>query len=272
MKKLYQIFAVAAICCSLITQEAFSQPSQGKVAQSAKRTTFYDRSTQSKLKPYFLPLQHPMKPVLDQICEQGRILKNEESFEKAGFEILLKKRAGHTKHAFWHLARHPLVPGYLFKVYLDAETNLKRNEGWQKLANRCRGAANIRRLIQKKGIQHFVVPEKWLYKLPLGSDSRQQPVILMVTDMCLTGRSACRKAWKNATKEQLDELYCFYSHGYGSTSLVHNVCYTQEGKFAFIDTELPDRKVNMNSVFKYFSEEMQEYWENLIQAEESKSH
>lgn len=257
--------------CLILALAAFCGQNETSAASNQWQGSFYDQAAQSKLKPYFLPKQHPMKPALDLIFAQARPLSNVAFFKQAGFEILLKKRAGHTRHAYWHLAKHPQVPGYLFKVYLDT-SNLKKNEGWRKLANRCIGAANIRNLIKKKGLRHFVVPEKWLYRLPFDSDDpqSQQPVILMVTDMRLTCLSDCEEAWKDATKEQLDELYCIYSHGYGSTSLVNNVCYTREGKFAFIDTELPYREVNMKSVLKYFSEEMQDYWEDLIRPKKEK--
>jgi hypothetical protein len=230
--------------------------------QGAYDHSFDDKASQEWLKPYLLPKRHPMKQALDFIFAQNKPLANEEAFMRAGFRVLLSKRSSSTRNAYFHLGQHPLVPGYLFKVYLDSEEGLKKNEGWNKLANRCRGAENIRKLIKEKGLRHFVVPDKWLYRVP---DSEQEAV-LMVTDMELVSRAECKKAWKSATKEQLDELYCILSHGLSSTWLLNNIPYTRKGKFACIDTEHPKRRPRkMKQVRHYLSKEMQHYWDHLIE-------
>lgn len=219
------------------------------------------------LKAHFLPQRHALKPVLDGIFTHPGILKNDETFSAAGFEILLIKKAGHTKSAHWRLARHPLLPGYLFKVYLDNATEMGKNECLKKLGDRCLGAENIRKLIKSKKLRHFVVPDKWLYRVPLDplSKEMQQPVILMVTDMRLVSRAQCKEAWLNVTKEQLDELFCIFNHRYASTFLYGNIPYTKDGKFACIDTELPVRKkVEWDRVKHFISDEMGPYWDSLM--------
>lgn len=229
-------------------------------------SNFYDDATQAKLKRYFLPQKHTMKPVLDKIFKPG-VLNSADSFERAGFTILLHKRSSHAFNARWVLARHPLVPGYLFKVFLNNEQKLKKNECWNKLLDRCKGAERIRNLIKEKGLQHFIVPDKWLYAVPPERSSKliQQPVVLMVTDMHLVAGRKNRMSWKRATKEQLDELYTILSHGYGSTFLTGNLPYTKWGKFACIDTEGPVRRFEMEKVKAYLSEEMGLYWDKLMQ-------
>jgi hypothetical protein len=229
--------------------------------------SFDDPATQARLARFFIHKSHPMKPVLDKIFSGPGVLASEEAFKEAGFKILLSKRSSNTRKAYFHLGRHPLVPGYLFKVYLDSEDNLESEEGWRKLADRCQGAENIRKLIKKKGIRNFVVPDKWLYRVPVYRKN-QQRVVLMVTDMNLTSSARCRKAWRNASKKQLDELYCILSRGYSSTSLINNISYTKMGKFTCLDTEYPGqhpkRLTNMPKAKRFFSPEMSAYWDFLM--------
>ena len=120
-----------------------------------KSLSFNDPSVQNTLEPFFLPADHPMKPILDKIFSSGHPLKDPQTFSDAGFKTLLIKRAAHTRKALWRLAQHQEIPGYLFKVYLDSEKKLKKNEGWQKLASRCKGAAYIRKLIERKKAAAF---------------------------------------------------------------------------------------------------------------------
>lgn len=259
MKKL---FLFAALCLSLLTQDIYAYSKEWY--QKTTGSSYHDSEVQKRLKPFILPKDHPMKPALDQIRQENpNLLANVDSFTKAGFTILLTKYAGHERSAKWRLASHPLVPGYLFKVYLDSE-GLDKNIGWKKLADRCCGAANVRRLIKEKNIQHFVVPDKWLIEMPVDPTSNQQPVMLMVTDMKLASRGKCREAWKNVSKEHLNELYQILSHGFCSTYLVVNICLTRDGKFACIDTELPQRTPKLDKVLHYFSPKMQAYWEHLV--------
>jgi len=232
-----------------------------------KEISFNDPLVQTELKPYFLPKKHPARKVLDQIFSTyPHALNNPDTFVEAGFYTHLVKRSSRTRSARMCLASHPLVPGYLFKVYLNSETKLKRNEGWYKLATRCEGAENIRKLIKAEKMRHFVVPDKWLYRLPVDETSgkEQQPVILMETDMDLVQGGACREAWKKVGKEELRELFSILSHGYSSPYLVNNIPLTRDGKFACIDTEYAKRKNNLKHAQHYFSDEMQVYWEKLV--------
>jgi hypothetical protein len=213
---------------------------------------------QKEIKPYLLPAHHPLKVPLDQIFFHSNVLKNVQTFANAGFETL------HVRaNSYICIAKHPLLPGYLVKAYLDDEIRWKDGiPGWKWLVNRCKGAENIRKLIRKKNLNHFVVPDKWLYPLPNGS---QQPVILIVTDMDLASRAETRRAWKTrVTEEHLDELFCILRHGYASCDIVNNIPYTKTGKFACIDTEHPKRKLKYEGVKNSFSEKMKSYWETLM--------
>lgn len=214
--------------------------------------------------PFLIPLSHPIKPILDAIFSQSRAIADEKALGEAGFQILYSQES-----SFIRVARHPALPGYLFKIYLDNEIRIKGGKpGWYWLKERCEGAKKIRRLIKKKGLRHFVVPEKWIYPLPLFPSSSGpifQPIVLVVTDMNLVTREETKWAWKNlATVEVLDELYTILSHGYGSFFLTGNIPYSRVGQFALIDTEYPKRVINLKKVKGYLSEEMGAYWEFLI--------
>lgn len=155
-----------------------------------------------------------MKPNLDAIFSQFRVTANLDSLRQAGFEIHYVKES-----SFIIVASHPFLPNYLIKLYPDSETRTRLNKpSWQWLVDRCEGAKRIRKLIKKKKIKHFTVPDKWLYPLPpIPTTGIQHPVILLVTDMNLAEKGETREAWRTQiTTEHLDELYNILSHGFGS--------------------------------------------------------
>lgn len=210
--------------------------------------------------PYLLPLDHHLKPTLDALFGGSRVTANLETLTNAGFVTLYNQ----SLSSYVIVARHPAVEDYLFKIYLDSELRKKVDkDNWIWLTRRCIGAERIRKIIQKKQFKHFVVPDKWLYPLPYFPGAKQ-PVILVVQDMHLVSEPDTRKAWKTEiTKEHLDELYYILKKGCGSLYLTGNIPYTKEGKFAFIDTEYPKRKIKVKKLRKHFSEEMQLYWDEL---------
>lgn len=140
-----------------------------------------DYRMQLQIAPYLLPLDHPMKPAIDSIFSQSRVIENERTLVDAGFEII----AGPMPYSFVIVARHPSIPGYVFKIYLDSEIRSRKQiPHWKWLYYRCTGAEGIRKIIKRKNIRHFLVPDKWLYVLPpCSSVLNPQPIILMETDM-----------------------------------------------------------------------------------------
>lgn len=224
----------------------------------------FTEKIREQVNPYLMPLNHHMKPVLDDIFSRSRAIESLEALENAGF---------HTISKFIAVARHPSVPGYLFKFYFDSEHRLRKEKrpGWARLVERCLGAKNIRKLISNEGIKEFIVPDKWIYPLPqhplprIQLDKEQQLIVLLVTEMDLVSSEECRQAWKTKiTPRHLDELYCILSHGFASTYLIANVSYTKQGKFACLDTEFAQRKLHYDRVTHYLSDEMQQYWIQLI--------
>lgn len=224
-----------------------------------------------RMKPFLLPLNHPLKVKLDAIFSRSRVIANEESFVAAGFETLSIRPVSYVR-----LAKHPKIPGYLFKLFLDTELRQKDEKpGWHWLANRCEGARNVRNLIKKKKLKHFAVPDKWLYPLSYSKSIQgsKQPVILIVEDMNLTSHQESCEAWHNlVTRECVEELYCILSHGYSSCFLVENIPYSKRKKFACIDTEHPKRNMRKRypKVGEYLSPEMGAYWKKLTRGSNKK--
>lgn len=229
---------------------------------------FLNDAMRLRIAPYLLPLDHPMKPILDSIFSQSRVLESEKSLIDAGFEII----AGPMPLSFVIVARHFAIPGYVFKLYLDTESRCRKQiPHWIWLTRRCIGADEIRKMIKKNKINYFSVPDKWLYLLPVppfSSVINPQPVVLIETDMEPESYEVTAHMWKTAiTPEHLDELYSILKKGYGGhgmVSLVGNVPYTKQGKFAFTDTEDPRANLKLSQVKKYLSKDMQHYWDELI--------
>ena len=223
---------------------------------------------QITIAPYLLPLDHPMKATLDSIFSKERVIQNEKTLTDAGFEII----AGPMPRSFIIVARHPQVPGFVFKIYLDSEERCREESPhWKSLAKRCAGAFGIRQIIKRNNFRYFSVPDKWLYILPLypfSSVQNPEPIILIETDMELESYEVTKQMWKTGiTQEYLDELYFILKKGFGghgTVCLSVNVPFTKRGKFAFTDTESSRAKLNLKNIKKYLSEEMQQYWDSLI--------
>jgi len=208
---------------------------------------------------YLLPEDHPLRRWLDIVFSTSCILDSEETLRSVGFEIL----ACFPEHPA--VAKHPSASGYVFKMYLNGEKKRPRDgiSGVEWLLRRCVGADRLRTWIQKQGIRHFVVPEKWLYPL---SHGEKHPIVLIATDMEIENEQTTLHAWETiVSQEHLDELYCILKKGYGSIHLTGNIPYTKSGKFAFVDTEKLNQTHKLAKVGSYFSENMQQYWDQLIQ-------
>jgi hypothetical protein len=233
-----------------------------------KNNPYLTGQMQEMMAPYLLPLDHPMKARLDAIFSHSRVIENLDALVDAGFSIV----AGPMPISFVVVARHPHIPGYVFKLYPDSEKrSRKQRPHWQSLTTRCYGAREIKKIIERERIHHFTVPDKWLYILPIrpfSSSLAPEPVILMETDMELESRHVTKEKWKSGiSREHLDELYAILKHGYGgngTTYLSRNVPFTKRGTFAFTDTESQQREVNLEHVKIYLSKEMARYWDTLI--------
>jgi hypothetical protein len=220
-----------------------------------------------QMKPYLIPSENKLKAPLDKIFDSSRVIKDKKSFAKAGFIDLFH----YQRHSLVTVAKHPALPGYLLKAYLDTDV-IEGRPSWERLTRRCEGAENIRRLIKDKHLVRFSVPDKWLYlpsfsHIPSTAKPKSvHPVVLVVTNMKLVSIEESRKAWrKKVTRKHLDELYCILSHGFASKVLPKNIPYSKNGTFSCIDTEYPNRKYgNFRRIKTYLSPEMKAYWDQLV--------
>ena len=213
--------------------------------------------------PYLLPEKHPTKPILDTIFSSPNVIKNDTTLKKAGFKILFSQ-----KKSFIRVVGHPLLKGYLLKLYPNSERRIEKGPaGWKRLTVRCIVAEKIKRIIKEKKVHTFVVADKWLYPLPVPKhrNSKQQPIVLIVKNMNIFGRRESNIAWKTkASWSTIKGLYQIFSRGYGSAFLSGNLPYTKDHKFAFIDTEYDKRKISMRNARRRFSPKMRKYWNSLL--------
>jgi hypothetical protein len=221
-----------------------------------------------ELSPYTISSSHRMKKRLDNIFKKTRATQDSTSFEKAGFKTLYVQPNSHIR-----VASHPLLPGYLVKVYLDSELRTKDDKpSWLWLMYRVRGARELQNLITNKKLSYYTVPKKYLYILPDDPSPPENPdftkhiAILLVEDMKLVSYAKTVQAWRNKVSyKHLDQLFCIMKEGHASTFIYGNTPLSRNGKFSFIDTEKPRRTHDLTRLIKYFNPEMGAYWNFLIQ-------
>lgn len=225
------------------------------------------------VKPWIIPDSHPAKPILDALFTSSRVTASDDTLIAAGFTILYSQ-----PRSFIRVVRHPLLPGYLIKLYPDSELRQKKNQpDWYWFAQRCAGAQKIAKILKKKKIKHFTVAKKWIYPLPAETsppNSRQyqrKNFILLVEDMQLVSREENKDAWKYViTPQHLKEFHTVITAAKGSSYRASNVPFTMTGKFAFIDTEYPEKKTNYDNIKPYLSPEMLATWEQIVKSKGKK--
>ena len=200
---------------------------------------------------------------MDAIFAKSGVIRDEKSVQKAGFRIFKSQ-----KKSFIRVLKHPLLEGYLLKVYLDTERNIpKGSPGWKRLAMRCVVAQKIKTLIARHKITRFIVADKWVYPVPPSKKSARtaQPLVLIVKDMQIYNTQDSQKAWREkAGYRTVRELYTIFGRGYGSAFLAGNLPYTRTGKFAFIDTEFGRRHLPLDGLQRHFAPSVGRYWKSLL--------
>lgn len=211
-----------------------------------------------EIQTYQIANKDKIKSKLDKIfAKYPNALESPDTIKKAGFTLLHRQPKSKIV-----VLKHPEIKGKVIKGYLQCDVDPTwTTPTWQRLLDRCIGAANIRKLIKKEKIKYFTVPDKQLYVVP----SMEETVILIATDMKLTSNYDCHHAWKRrVTKDHLRELYLILSNGFASCYLQENIPYTKNDTFACVDTEYPQRTLDLTFPTHYFSEKMQAYWLQLI--------
>ena len=154
-----------------------------------------------KASPFFLPEDHPIKPGLDQLFSSSRVILDLKSLELAGF-IDPKPR----KFTRLIVTKHPDFPGYIFKIYLDAQRYHKMKE-WECWIKRIKGVRLIKQIIEERQLQsYFKTPQKWIYPLPAepspSEDFIRKNFILVEEDMDLLDSESNEDLWGSSAITQ----------------------------------------------------------------------
>src|SRR6202022_2352869 len=129
---------------------------------------------------------------------------------KAGFD-----QAKPRKFTKLIVTKHFAFPGYIFKLYLDAQRYHKNLPEYHFWILRAEGANKIRRVIRKEGLESlFKVPQKWIYAIPANSPSIPsgyfpKHFILVEEDMNILSSKDNKIFWASSyvTPKLLEGLY-----------------------------------------------------------------
>lgn len=215
---------------------------------------------------YYLADTHPIKPVLDALFSTSRVLLNEKNMKKAGF-ILSKPRP------FTNLiiASHPALPGYIFKLYLEAQRLHKHKPELDFWMMRIQGALAVKYTIETFQLQKLVkVPQKWLYQLPKKPKGKKgytkRQYILVEEDMDLISSEDNERLWSSdyITPDLLDAIYLILSKvGLRDCTKPDNLPFSFDGRVSFIDTQTHGEKVPFKRLGSWLSPGNQQYWSKL---------
>lgn len=225
---------------------------------SLEASTIRDVQKDFPVNQYLLPENHKLKSILHSIFTDYRVIKNPANFRAAGFRTISLRPKGSLR-----IAKHPLVKGYLFKVYLTDETDYPLNQCNEKFILRCKNSRAVNRIIKQYHLNRFSVPPKWLYSIQL--PSLHTAYVLIARDMQLVPRSRCMSAWREKmNKNGLKQLYTVFHAGYSSTQLASNIPYTKKKKFSFIDLETCQRQLDLTKVDRYLSHKLRPVWRKIV--------
>jgi hypothetical protein len=150
-----------------------------------------------------------------------------DDFRAAGFDVL-RRSSDNTIMIGAHIS----APGVLFKKYASA---LSADDQLENYDRRARGARELRRFVEKRGLRGIDVPEKRILELPRAFGRR--PHILVVSRLDILGESASKIAYRTISEDVLDDLCEVVVEFPGLDSNTGNVPMTRSGHVAFVDTE-----------------------------------
>ncbi len=220
--------------------------------------------------PYLLPDDFVIKGKLDEIFSHGRVTLNSSSLLKAGFTT--SKTRSFSRIV---VTKHPDIPGYVFKIYLDDEDYKPKDVAQRYFLKRIKGALAIQKIIDENNLQDlFKVPKKWIYVLPDAVKAKKKysykSFILVAEDMHLLSADENKKAWKSSQvdKNTLVGLYLILKDaGLLDCTHIDNIPFSKDGKITFIDTEVSGvekERVPFKRLKKSLSTKMRHFWYDLI--------
>lgn len=188
--------------------------------------------------------------------------------KKAGFINPYSRKWTHLV-----VTKHPEVPGYVFKVYLDAQRYFKGKKEYDYWLQRIEGVLMIKTEIEKRGWEEiFKTPTKWIYALPAEpsppKEFKRKNFILVEEEMDIFDTQENYDKWKSdwVTEEKLTAFYTLCEVlGLHDCAKPDNAPFSKDGKIAFIDTQsFYHWPVLYKKMTPYLSKEMQEHWKSLI--------
>jgi len=220
---------------------------------------------------YLIPDDHPAKALLDEITATKKysVFHDMETMTKAGFEY-----ADAQPTTGIIVTRHPRLPGYIIKAYLDTQKYYSgRSEDyyWEK---RAEGARLIQQAIDDYGFEHLLkVPQKWIYELPsaksvkLPKNCYPKRSILIEDDMDIVSDEENRALWASpqATHELLYALHTVITkYRFRDCAKPANCPFSDDGRVALVDTQsFYKKKIGYSKLTKFLIPSMQQYWKSL---------
>lgn len=240
----------------------------GSVSSEATSPNPYVKNKDwDQIEPYLIPEDHPIKTQLDELFSRSRATVSIKSMEKAGFTNVFAQYYTHII-----VTKHPDFPGYIFKLYLDAQRYYKNQPEFFFYLKRVRGAEKIQRFLDEKGWNDSIkVPKKWIYALPLDPSPPDELIrknfIIVEEDMDIYDSSMNRKMWGSDLITP-DLLYKYYTVleeiGLSDCAKPKNAPISRDGRIALVDTQThgywPVSYYNMDP---YLSNEVRSYWKSL---------
>lgn len=220
-----------------------------------------------ELTPYLIPNEHPVKNALDQLFSSARVTLNLQTMKKAGF-IKAKPR----KFTKLIVTNHPDIPGYIFKLFVDAQRPHKNRPEHVAWMMRVKGVEKIRNMIDANQWQdQFKAPHKWIYELPNTTEEAKnyytRYYILVEEDMELLSNKENEKIWKSSviTTTLLDKLwYIVKTLGLSDCAKPANVPFAKDGRIAFIDTQTyGKKKILHKKMASFLSKSNKKYWSQI---------
>lgn len=185
---------------------------------------------------------------LGSLFTDSAMFDSRKAWRRAGFDVL-----DPAKDTECMVAAHRSAPGYLFKKYSDDVSHREQRDNY---AARLEGAQRVAKLIRHEGLQHVVVPKKYLYDLPRGFGTSS---VLVVERLDVVGSDASERRYRNIADPALRDLLRVLVEVPGLDSNSKNVQFTQDGKIAFVDLENWDRRdrdaVTLKSIGNYLSKD-----------------
>jgi len=224
--------------------------------------------------PYIIPEDHPAKPVLDEIFSV-RASETLSTLRQAGFtQINLRKRG-------LVVAQHPLLPGYIIKVYCDYTghsynqftKSYQMQDEHLEFVGRIEKRNLIARIIEKYGFEEFLLPKKWIYPIPTEINPARNHAkvkkfyLLIAEKIDILDPFETREIWKQVDQDYVYKFFLVYRDARLQDVGWANQCFTPSGRLAFIDTkDWPEETFKPLRFPHFLPHEHKLYWNQLIRA------